>query len=134
MKKWRINFNWKLKGHPFIINEEKLFNYNIYDFKMHVYNCDRQMNIYCKSFYITEISEINIILNYLWLHAVNSKINWKEQVWWYLINLRQVFIIDSEKFTLKMKKAKQIFIMMLFSPTKAGQFTQITLFKKLTDF
>ena len=101
---------------------------------MHIYNCDRWMNVYCRFFHITKISEIDIILNYLWLYAVNSEIDWKKQTWQYLIDSEQVFIVDSEKFTLKMKKVRQIFTVMLTSLMKAGQFTQITLFRELTDF
>ena len=79
MKKWKINSDWELKGHLFAINEKKLFNYDTHDLEMHAYNCDRQINIYYRFFHIIEISEVNIILNYLWLHAVNLEIDWKEQ-------------------------------------------------------
>ena len=106
MKKWRINFNWESKRHPFAINEKKLFDYNIYDFKIYMYDCNEQMNIYCRFFHIVKILKINIILSYSWLYAVNPEINWKKQVWQYSINLRQIFIIDSEKFALKMKKIR----------------------------
>ena len=75
MKKWGINFDWELKRHSSVINEKKLFNYSIYDLKMHIYNCDKWMNIYCRSFYAAEISKVNVILGYPWLHAVNSEIN-----------------------------------------------------------
>ena len=40
-KKWRINPVKELQRHPSAINEEKLFDYDIYDFKMHAYNYDR---------------------------------------------------------------------------------------------
>ena len=106
MKKWRINPDWELKGHSFIINGEKLFNYDIHDFEMHAYNHDKQINIYCEFFHIAEISGVDVILGYPWLHAVNSEIDWKEQAWQYSISLRQVFIIDSEKFALKMKEVR----------------------------
>ena len=92
------------------------------------------MNIYCRFFYVIEISEVDIILNYFWLHAVNFEINWKKQVWQYPINLRQVFIISSEKFTVEMKEVRQVFTVMLSSFTKTDQFTQITLFRKLINF
>ena len=92
------------------------------------------MNIYCRFFHTIKISEVNIILNYLWLHAVNFRINWKKQAWQYSINLKQVSIVSSEEFTLKMKEARQVFMMMLFSSMKAGQFTQVTLPRELTDF
>ena len=134
IKKWKINPNWESKRHPFVINEEKLFNYDIYDLEMHMYNCNEWINIYCEFFYAVEISEVNVILNYPWLHAVNSEINWKEQAWQYSINLRQIFIINSEEFTLKIKKIRQIFAVMLFSLTKADQFTQIILSGELINF
>ena len=120
MKEWRINSDWKLKKHPFIINEKKLFNYNIYDFKMHIYDCDEWMNIYCRFFYTAEISEVDVILSYPWLYAVNSEIDWKEQVWQYSISSDQISIINSEEFTLEIKKIKLIFMMMLSSLMKAG--------------
>ena len=65
MKKWRINSNWEPKGHPFAINEKKLFDYGIHDFKIHTYDCNRQINAYCRSFYAVKISEVDIILDYL---------------------------------------------------------------------
>ena len=40
-KKWKINPVKKLQRHPSIINKKKLFNYNIYDLKMHMYDHDR---------------------------------------------------------------------------------------------
>ena len=123
IKKWRINFNWELKGHPFVINGKKLFNYDIHDLKMHVYNHNRWMSAYCKFFHAAEIPGVDVILGYPWLHAVNPGIDWKEQAWQYSINLRQVSIISSEKFTLKMKKIRQIFTVMLSSPIKTDQST-----------
>ena len=134
MKKWKINSDWELKGHPFAINEEKLFDYGIHNLKMHAYDHNRQINIYCESFHAAEISEVDIILSYSWLHAVNSGINWKKQAWQYPINPRQVCIVSSEEFALKMKKARQVFTVMLSSPTKIGQSTQIMLPRELTNF
>ena len=134
IKKWRINFDWEPKGHPFTINEEKLFDYGIYNLEMHAYNHDRQINIYCRFFHAAEISRVDIILGYPWLHAVNPGIDWKEQVWWYPINLKQISIISPEEFTLKMKKVRQVFTVMLFSLTKADQSTQVMLPRKLADF
>ena len=64
MKKWKINFDWELKGHPFAINEEKLFNYGIHNLEMHIYDCDRQINTYCRSFHTAKISGVDIILGY----------------------------------------------------------------------
>ena len=119
MKKWRINPDWELKGHPFAINGEKLFNYGIHDLEMHVYNCDEWINAYCRSFHAAEISEVDVILDYPWLYAVNSEIDWKEQVWQYSISPKQVSIVGPEEFALEMKEIRQVFTVMLFSPTKA---------------
>ena len=134
MKKWRINFIKKLQRHLSAINEEKLFNYNIHDLEMYAYDCDRWMNTYCRFFHTAEISEVDIILSYPWLYAVNSGIDWKEQVWQYPINPRQISIIGLKEFALEMKKAKQVFTVMLSFLTKADQSTQIMLLRKLTDF
>ena len=79
MKKWRINSVKKSQRHPSIINEEKLFNYNIHNLKMHIYNHDKWMNVYYEFFYTAEILEVNVILSYSWLHAVNFEIDWKKQ-------------------------------------------------------
>ena len=106
MKEWRINSDWELKGYPFVINGEKLFNYGIYDLKMHAYNCDEQMSAYCRFFHAVKIPEINVILGYPWLHTVNSGIDWKEQAWQYPIDLRQVSIVDLKEFALKMEKIR----------------------------
>ena len=106
IKKWRINFVKKLQRHSSVINEKKLFDYNIHNFKMHVYDCDRWMNIYCRFFHTIKISGVNVILGYPWLHTVNPEIDWKEQAWWYLINPGQVFIVGSEEFALKMKETR----------------------------
>ena len=92
------------------------------------------MNVYCKFFYVIKISEISVILSYPWLHAINSRIDWKEQAWWYSINSEQVSIISPEKFALKMKKARQVFTIMLFSFIKTGQSAQVTLLRKLINF
>ena len=75
IKKWRINSVKRLQRYPSIINKEKLFNYDIHNFKMHIYDYNKQMNIYYRFFYTAEILEIDIILNYLWLHTVNSEID-----------------------------------------------------------
>ena len=77
MKKWRINFDWELKGHPFVINGEKLFDYGIHDFKMHIYDYDEQINTYCESFPAAELPGLDVILGYPWLYDVNSEIDWK---------------------------------------------------------
>ena len=92
------------------------------------------MNIYCRFFHTAEILKVNVILSYPWLHAVNSEIDWKEQMWWYPINFKQISIVDLKEFALKMKKTRQIFTVMLSFPMKAGQSTQITLLKKLINF
>ena len=134
IKKWKINSVKKLQRHPSVINEKKLFDYSIHDFKIHAYDCDRWINVYCRFFHTAEIPGVDIILGYPWLHAVNSGIDWKEQAWWYPINFKQVSIIDSEKFTLEMKEVKQIFVVMLFFSTKTDQSAQITLPRELTDF
>ena len=101
---------------------------------MHAYNCDEWINVYCRFFHTVKILKINVILNYFWLHAVNSEINWKKQVWWYLINSEQISIISLKEFALKMKKIKQIFTIMLLSSTKIDQFTQIILLRELINF
>ena len=92
------------------------------------------MNVYYEFFHTAEISEVNVILSYPWLHAVNPGINWKEQMWWYPINPEQIFIVDSEEFALKMKKTRQIFAVMLLFPIKTNQSTQVILPRELTDF
>ena len=92
------------------------------------------MSVYCRFFYAAKIPEVDIILGYPWLHTVNPEINWKEQAWWYSIDPEQIFIISPEKFTLKMKEVRQVFMVMLSSFMKAGQSAQIILLKELTDF
>ena len=101
---------------------------------MHVYDHDRQMSAYCRSFHTAKIPGVDIILGYPWLHAVNPGINWKEQVWQYPINPRQVSIISPEEFALEMKEARQVFTVMLSSPTKAGQSAQVMLPRELANF
>ena len=54
-------------------------------------------------------------------------------MWWYSIDPEQISIIDSKKFTLKMKKTKQVFMMMFFF-IKIGQSAQVMLSGELTDF
>ena len=64
------------------------------------------MSVYCKFFYTAEISEVDVILSYSWLHAVNPEIDWKEQAWWYSIDFGQISIVNLKKFALKMKKIR----------------------------
>ena len=92
------------------------------------------MNIYCRFFYTVKILKINVILNYFWLHVVNSGINWKKQTWQYLINFKQISIVSSEEFALKMKEVKQVFVIMLSFFMKTDQSAQIMLSRELTDF
>ena len=92
------------------------------------------MNIYCEFFYAAEISGVDVILGYPWLHAVNSGIDWKEQMWWYPIDPGQVFIVGLKEFALKMKEARQVFVVMLLSSTKVGQSAQVILPRELADF
>ena len=101
---------------------------------MHAYNCDEWMNAYCRFFYAAEISEVDVILNYPWLYAVNSGIDWKKQVWQYPINFRQISIVSLKKFVLEMKEVRQIFTVMLSFFMKADQFTQVMLLRELTNF
>ena len=134
MKKWRINPVKELQGHPSAINGEKLFDYGIQDLEMHVYDCDGWMNAYCGFFHAAEISGVDIILGYPWLHAVNSGIDWKEQAWQYLIDPGQVSIVGPEEFALEMEEARQVFTVMLSSLMKADQSAQVMLPRELADF
>ena len=92
------------------------------------------MNTYCRFFHTAEIPGVNIILNYPWLHTVNSEIDWKKQAWQYPIDFEQVSIISLKEFILEMKKIRQVFTVMLSSSIKADQSTQITLLRELTNF
>ena len=92
------------------------------------------MNVYCGFFHTVKIPGVDIILSYPWLHAVNSGINWKKQAWQYPIDLRQVSIIGLEEFALEMEEARQVFVVMLSSPTKADQSAQVTLPRELVNF
>ena len=55
-------------------------------------------------------------------------------MWQYLINFKQISIVNSEKFALKMKRIKQVFAVMLLFPIKINQSVQITVLRELTDF
>ena len=55
-------------------------------------------------------------------------------MWWYPINPGQVFIIGLKEFALEMEEARQIFMMMLSSSTKADQSAQVMLPRELANF